>query len=135
MNADHVDGMILLAGTHSGIEGSEAATSVDRLGSSLRLKTNNRVKGARTNFFHATPQGTQAVLAERCVKRRHEADTRVHLLSLQLLKPPPATRLWILLDSRVGRLKLRLCHAQVVPDLKQLLCNPGKLAERPFLRL
>jgi putative heme iron utilization protein len=46
MNADHVDGMILLAGTHAGIEGTEAAmTSVDRLGFSLRLKTNNRVKG------------------------------------------------------------------------------------------
>jgi hypothetical protein len=65
MNADHVGGMILLAGTHAGIEGTKAAmTSVDRFGFSLRLKTNNRVKGARTNFFHATPQGTQAVLAE-----------------------------------------------------------------------
>jgi heme iron utilization protein len=66
MNADHVDGMILLAGTHAGIEGTEAAmTSIDRLGFSLRLKTDNRVKGARTNFFHevATPQGTRAVLA------------------------------------------------------------------------
>jgi heme iron utilization protein len=67
MNADHVDAMILLAGTHAGIEGTEAAmTSVDRLGLSLSFKTNNRVKGARTNFFHEVdiPQGTRAVLAE-----------------------------------------------------------------------
>jgi heme iron utilization protein len=67
MNADHVDAMILLAGLHAGIEATEAAmTSVDRLGFSLRLKTDNGVKGARINFLHevATPQDTRAVLVE-----------------------------------------------------------------------
>lgn len=67
MNADHVDAMILLAGSHAGIEATEAMmTSVDRLGFSLRLKTNNGVKGARINFLRevATPQDTRAVLVE-----------------------------------------------------------------------
>jgi putative heme iron utilization protein len=67
MNADHVDAMILLAGSHAGIEATEATmTSVDRLGFSLRLKTTNGVKGARINFLRevATPQDTRAVLVE-----------------------------------------------------------------------
>jgi putative heme iron utilization protein len=67
MNADHVDAMILLAGLHAGIEANEATmTSVDRLGFSLRLKTNDGVKGARINFLRevATPQDTRAVLVE-----------------------------------------------------------------------
>jgi putative heme iron utilization protein len=67
MNADHVDAMILLAGSHIGIEATEATmTSVDRLGFSLSLKTPNGVKGARINFLHevATPQDTRAVLVE-----------------------------------------------------------------------
>jgi putative heme iron utilization protein len=67
MNADHVDAMILLAGSLAKIEATEATmTSVDRLGFSLRLKTNNGVKGARINFLQevATPQDTRAVLVE-----------------------------------------------------------------------
>jgi putative heme iron utilization protein len=67
MNADHVDAMILLAGLHAGIEATEATmTAVDRLGFSLRLKTDSGVKGARINFLHevATPQDTRAVLVE-----------------------------------------------------------------------
>jgi hypothetical protein len=67
MNADHVDAMILLAGLHAGIEATEATmTAVDRLGFSLRLKTNDGVKGARINFLRevATPQDTRAVLVE-----------------------------------------------------------------------
>jgi putative heme iron utilization protein len=67
MNADHVDAMILLARSHAGIDATEAAmTSVDRLGFSLRLKTDNGVKGARINFLRevATPQDTRAVLVE-----------------------------------------------------------------------
>jgi putative heme iron utilization protein len=67
MNADHVDAMILLARSHTRIDATEAAmTSVDRLGFSLRLKTDNGVKGARINFLHevATPQDTRAVLVE-----------------------------------------------------------------------
>jgi heme iron utilization protein len=41
-------------------------TSVDRLGFSLRLKTNEGAKGARINFFHeaTTPQDTRALLVE-----------------------------------------------------------------------
>ena len=67
MNADHVEAMILLAKSHAGIEATEAAmTSVDRLGFSLRLKTDNGVKGARINFLRevATAQDTRAVLVE-----------------------------------------------------------------------
>jgi heme iron utilization protein len=67
MNADHVDAMILLAKTHAGIEATEAAmTSVDRLGFSLRLKTEGGVKGARINFPRevATPQDTRVALVE-----------------------------------------------------------------------
>jgi putative heme iron utilization protein len=67
MNADHVDAMILLAKFHAGIEATEATmTSVDRLGFSLRLKTNDEIKGIRINFLHevVTPQDTRAVLVE-----------------------------------------------------------------------
>ena len=67
MNADHVDSMILLARSHAGIEATEATmTSVDRLGFSLRLKTNDGVKGSRINFLHeaTTPQDTRALLVE-----------------------------------------------------------------------
>ena len=67
MNADHVDAMVLLAGSHAGIDATEATmTSVDRLGFSLRLKTNKGVKGARINFLQevVTPQDARAVLVE-----------------------------------------------------------------------
>jgi putative heme iron utilization protein len=67
MNADHAEAMILLAKSHAGIEASEATmTSVDRLGFTLRLKTNDGVKGVRINFPHevATPEDTRAVLVE-----------------------------------------------------------------------
>ena len=51
MNADHVDSMILLARSHAGVEATEATmTSVDRLGFTLRLKTNEGMKGVRINF-------------------------------------------------------------------------------------
>ncbi len=67
MNADHVDSMILLARSYARLEATEATmTSVDRLGFSLRLKTNDGMKGARINFPHevATPQETRKVLVE-----------------------------------------------------------------------
>jgi len=67
MNADHVDAMVLLAKKHAGIEAVEATmTSVDRLGFTLRLKTDDGVKGPRINFLRevATPQDTRAVLVE-----------------------------------------------------------------------
>ena len=51
MNADHVPAMLLLAQTQAGISASEAAmTAVDRLGFSLRLKTEEGMKGVRLNF-------------------------------------------------------------------------------------
>jgi putative heme iron utilization protein len=67
MNADHVDAMILLARTHAGFEATEATmTSVDRLGFTLRLKTNEGMKGARINFLHevASSQQTRTTLVE-----------------------------------------------------------------------
>jgi putative heme iron utilization protein len=67
MNADHLAAMILLAKSHAGIEATEATmTSVDRLGFTLRLKTNDGVKGARINFPRevATAQDTRTVLVE-----------------------------------------------------------------------
>src|SRR6202007_2664770 len=67
MNADHIDSMILLARVHSGVETTEAImTSVDRLGFTLRLKTNEGMKGVRINFLHevGTPKETRTVLVE-----------------------------------------------------------------------
>ena len=67
MNADHVDAMVLLARSHAGIEATEATmTSVDRLGFTLRLKTNEGMKGVRINFPQAvaTPMETRTVLVE-----------------------------------------------------------------------
>jgi heme iron utilization protein len=67
MNADHIDSMILLARFHAGVEAMEATmTSVDRLGFTLRLKTNEGMKGARINFLYevATPKETRTVLVE-----------------------------------------------------------------------
>jgi heme iron utilization protein len=75
MNSDHVDAMILLAKSHAGIDATEATmTSVDRLGFSLKLKTNDGVKGTRINFLYevATPQDTRAVLVEMVLQARAE---------------------------------------------------------------
>jgi hypothetical protein len=63
----------LLAKSHAGIEANEATmTSVDRLGFSLRLKTNDGVKGTRINFPRevATAQDTRAVLVEMVRKAK-----------------------------------------------------------------
>jgi hypothetical protein len=71
MNADHVDAMILLARSNAQLEATEATmASVDRLGFSLRLPTNEWIKGVRINFLYevATP-------SRWCSKPRHEADT------------------------------------------------------------
>jgi hypothetical protein len=67
MNADHAEAMVLLAKKLAEIEAVEATmTSVDRLGFTLRLNTDEGVKGARINFPRevATPQDTRAVLVE-----------------------------------------------------------------------
>ena len=67
MNADHVDSMILLARSHVSLEATEATmTSVDRLGFSLRLKTDEGMRGARINFPRevVNSQQTRTVLVE-----------------------------------------------------------------------
>jgi putative heme iron utilization protein len=67
MNADHVDSMILLARSYAQMEAAEASmTSVDRLGFSLRLKTEDGIKGARINFLRsvATAHEARKVLIE-----------------------------------------------------------------------
>jgi putative heme iron utilization protein len=67
MNADHVDSMIVLARSYAQMEAAEASmTSIDRLGFSLRLKTEEGVKGARINFLRpvATAQEARKVLIE-----------------------------------------------------------------------
>jgi putative heme iron utilization protein len=75
MNADHVAAMVLLAKSHAAIDAAGATmTSVDRLGFTLRLKTDDGVKGIRVNFLRevATPQDTRAALVEmvRQIKAR-----------------------------------------------------------------
>jgi putative heme iron utilization protein len=65
MNADHEEAMVLLARVHAHLQATEAAmTSVDRLGFTLRLKTEQGMKGARINFPGevSTPQQTRKAL-------------------------------------------------------------------------
>ena len=67
MNADHEDSMIMLARTHAQMEAIEATmTSVDRLGFTLRMKTEEGMKGARINFIRAvtTARETREALVE-----------------------------------------------------------------------
>jgi putative heme iron utilization protein len=67
MNADHTASLVLLARSFAG-EDAEAATmtSVDRLGFHLRLKTGDRMHGARVAFTREVrnAQDTRAVLIE-----------------------------------------------------------------------
>src|SRR5271157_2416787 len=61
MNADHKDALILLARRFAGIEAQEAEmTSVDRLGFNVRLKTQDRVHGARIAFLREVTNPSQA---------------------------------------------------------------------------
>jgi len=67
MNADHQDGLILLARVFAGIESQEAAmTSVDRLGFQVRLRTQDGMRGARIAFLRevSNPDETRKVLVE-----------------------------------------------------------------------
>jgi heme iron utilization protein len=67
MNADHQDGLILLARAFAGIESQEAAmTAVDRLGFHVRLKTQDGMRGARIAFLREVRSSdeTRKVLAE-----------------------------------------------------------------------
>jgi heme iron utilization protein len=52
MNRDHADALLLLARRFAGVEADQAVmTSVDRLGFHVRLKTGERVHGARIAFL------------------------------------------------------------------------------------
>jgi heme iron utilization protein len=67
MNADHKDALILLARVHAGLDAQEAVmTSVDRLGFHLRLKAQDRMRGARIAFSRqvSNPSETRKVLVE-----------------------------------------------------------------------
>lgn len=67
MNADHGDALLLLAKGFAGIEAEEATmTSVDRLGFQVRLKTPERMRGARIPFLREvrTPDETRKILIE-----------------------------------------------------------------------
>jgi putative heme iron utilization protein len=73
MNADHRDALILLAKVFAGVEAQEATmTSVDRLGFNVRLKTPERIRGARIAFLRevSDPQETRSVLVEMVKQAR-----------------------------------------------------------------
>jgi heme oxygenase (biliverdin-IX-beta and delta-forming) len=73
MNDDHSDALILLAKAFAGIEAQEARmTAVDRLGFNVRLKTPERMRGARINFLRevANPQQTREVLVQMMQQAR-----------------------------------------------------------------
>ena len=75
MNVDHKDALILLAKRFAGIETQEAEmTSVDRLGFNLRLKTQDRVHGARIAFLRevTNPTQTREVFVEMVKQARKE---------------------------------------------------------------
>jgi heme iron utilization protein len=73
MNDDHSDALLLLAKAFAGIEAQEAKmTAVDRLGFNVRLKTPERMRGARIAFLHevANPQQTREVLVQMVQQAR-----------------------------------------------------------------
>lgn len=73
MNEDHSESLVLLAKVFAGIEAQEARmTAVDRLGFNVRLKTPERMRGARIAFLRevANPQQTRAVLVEMVQQAR-----------------------------------------------------------------
>ena len=75
MNQDHGDSLILLAKAFAGIEAEDAKiTAVDRLGFNVRLKTPERMRGARINFLHevANPQQTREVLVKMVQQARQD---------------------------------------------------------------
>src|SRR5262249_41677524 len=75
MNADHQDGLILLARAFAGIEAREAArTAVDRLGFHVRLKTPDGMRGARITFLRevSSADETRKVLVEMVQQARRE---------------------------------------------------------------
>jgi len=74
MNVDHRDALVLLARKFAGIESEEATmTAVDRLGFNVRLKTPERIRGARIAFLRevSTPEETRKVLVEMVRQARN----------------------------------------------------------------
>ena len=74
MNADHGDALVLLARKFAGIDSEEATmTAVDRLGFNVRLKTPERMRGARIAFLQevTTPEDTRKVLVEMVRQARN----------------------------------------------------------------
>ena len=74
MNADHRDALVLLARKFAGIDSQEATmTAVDRLGFNVRLKTPDRMRGARIAFLRevTTPEETRKVLVEMVRQARN----------------------------------------------------------------
>ena len=75
MNADHQDGLILLARAFAGIESQEAAmTAVDRLGFHVRLKTPDGMRGARIAFLREVSSADESrkVLVEMVRQARQQ---------------------------------------------------------------
>ena len=73
MNTDHADALVLLAKKFAGIEAQEATMiSMDRLGFSVRLKTPDRMRGARIAFLREvrSPDETRKVLVEMVKQAR-----------------------------------------------------------------
>jgi len=73
MNTDHADALVQIARMFAGIESQEATmTSVDRLGFHVRLKTQDRMRGARIAFLRevTNPTETRKVLVEMVQEAR-----------------------------------------------------------------
>jgi putative heme iron utilization protein len=73
MNADHPDGLLMIARRFAGGAATEASmTAVDRLGFHLRLKTGDRVHGRRVAFLRevANQDEARAVLVEMVQEAR-----------------------------------------------------------------
>ena len=73
MNTDHADALVQIARVFAGIESQEATmTSVDRLGFHVRLKTQDRMRGARIAFLRevTNPTETRKVLVEMVQEAR-----------------------------------------------------------------
>lgn len=76
MNADHADALLLLARGFGGLDAEEATmTSVDRLGFHVRLRTGDRIHGARIPFTHEVKgvHETRKVLVDMVHEARKRA--------------------------------------------------------------
>lgn len=75
MNEDHADALILLAKSFAGIDSEEAAmTAVDRLGFNVRLKTPERMRGARIAFLDEVrnPEEARKMLVKMVQQARQQ---------------------------------------------------------------